>query len=361
MPDEKTNQFVISVDDFDSSLLPPNARSPGTDEFAAEVSKVLQQEYSEFGGWAQIVVSDDEIQVRWREGSKNPLSQALAHFPEDYPAGIRKLRSLLRQSPGDIDLLYNLGIALSDIGELDAAEATLQQAVEVEPGHVNSIVGLGVAQQRAKRTDEAIATLKQAVKEGPDNAWAHRNLAACLLSVGRPEEALTHLQQATKLNPGDQQAWFGLGQAQERIGDGAAADVSYERAIKLDSGSDIAELAKQRRSQIGQAVMRERVGGGIRPDAVMYCLGALERFSAMPREELQRCVFEIAMKGQSGFDFNDPTPKYSFRSLDGDYSGLHALSLMYVGFRFIDPTADMGFDLTKEYEAAKGMFPGDAP
>ena len=38
----------------------------------------------------------------------------------------------------------------------------------------------------------------------------------------------------------------------------------------------------------------------------MYCLGALEKFAKMPRMEMQQIAFEIAVKGQSGLDTNDP-------------------------------------------------------
>lgn len=362
MADGQTSSFTISVNDFDKSLLPPNARQPGTDEFRSAVTKLLQDEYSAFGGWARIVVNDDFIQVSWRPGDKDPLALALDNFRRgDYPSGIAMLRSLLRQARDDSELLYNLGIALSDVGDLIEAEQMLAKVVVAEPTNVNAIVGLGVAQQRQKRTHQAIETLKHAVEVDEGNPWAHRNLGACLLTIGEKESGRHHLLRSTELNPDDQQAWFGLGQAHETVNDQESADECYSKVINLDPNSPVAELAKQRRSQIGQAEMRRRVGGGLRPDAVMYCLAALEKFAAMRPDQLQQCGFEIAMRGQSGFDFNDSTQKYEFRSLPGKFSGLQALSYMFVAFKYLAPGQDIGFDLSEEYAAAKAMFKGKAP
>lgn len=97
-------------------------------------------------------------------------------------------------------------------------------------------------------------------------------------------------------------------------------------------------------------------GGGLRPDAMSFCLGAMERFEGMPRAEVQKITFEIAMLGSRGLDVNDPAEKYSLRSIPGKFSGLHLLCIEYVGFQIIDPKVDIGFDLAAEYAAARGLF-----
>ena len=87
----------------------------------------------------------------------------------------------------------------------------------------------------------------------------------------------------------------------------------------------------------------------------MYCLSAIEKFEKMSEEEVKRIGFEIATKGRSGFDTNDPAPKYQLKSLPGDFSGLNLVCYMYVAFKSIAPQTDIGFDLSKEYAAAKSM------
>jgi hypothetical protein len=88
----------------------------------------------------------------------------------------------------------------------------------------------------------------------------------------------------------------------------------------------------------------------------MYCLGALERFGKMTHAEIQVIAFEIATLGTKGLDVNDPGRKYRLRSLFGEFSGLHLISLMYVGFQLIAPETSIGFDLHREYEAARRLY-----
>ena len=126
------------------------------------------------------------------------------------------------------------------------------------------------------------------------------------------------------------------------------------KVLALDQNGRIGEMAEQGRSRIAQQAFRAR-GGGFRPDAISYCQGALERFKDMPRAEVQKITFEIAMLGSQGLDVNDPAEQYSLRSIPGKFSGLHLLCIEYVGFQIIDPKVDIGFDLSAEYQAACAM------
>jgi hypothetical protein len=42
-----------------------------------------------------------------------------------------------------------------------------------------------------------------------------------------------------------------------------------------------------------------------RMDAVMHCLSALEKYSGMSADEVQKIGFEIALLGTRGLDIND--------------------------------------------------------
>jgi hypothetical protein len=76
----------------------------------------------------------------------------------------------------------------------------------------------------------------------------------------------------------------------------------------------------------------------------------------MDAEEVRGVAFEIALLGRNGLDTNDSTPKYELRSLPSRYTGLQLVSMMFVGFKQVEPTLDAGFDLSKEYEAAQQLF-----
>jgi hypothetical protein len=87
----------------------------------------------------------------------------------------------------------------------------------------------------------------------------------------------------------------------------------------------------------------------------MYLAGAIEKYGGMSRPELQKMGIEIATLGAEGFDVNDSIQKYQLRSLPGRFSGLHMVNLRYGAFKIIDPAADIGFDLAKEYALANQM------
>lgn len=70
-----------------------------------------------------------------------------------------------------------------------------------------------------------------------------------------------------------------------------------------------------------------------------------------PRELLALGV-EIATVGMNGLDINDPTPKYAIKSLPGNFSGLHLLSIMYAAFKREAPQQDVGIDFSEEYREA---------
>ena len=87
--------------------------------------------------------------------------------------------------------------------------------------------------------------------------------------------------------------------------------------------------------------------------SVMYCLGALQRFENMRRAEIQEIVGEIALMGAGGIDYTSSEQKYSLKSVPGEqFSGLQLLCMMYVGFKDIKPTLDVGVDLSEPYQAA---------
>ena len=109
-------------------------------------------------------------------------------------------------------------------------------------------------------------------------------------------------------------------------------------------------------------------GGGVtnnellkdkQPAAVMYCLSALQRFENMSHDEILKIVGEIAIVGESGLDYASSDKKYTLASIPGkSFSGLQLMCLMYVGFKDVNPTLDLGMDLADSYEIALKLHEG---
>lgn len=334
----------------------PDAVGKDQVAFRESVTKRVRGAFDHLDGVLQsITVSDTLLRIVWlndqnKSSDLNKIAKILSKG--NYPDGILLLELFLSNEPEDPDLLYNLGMAYSDQNNLDRSIALLTKLVEKEPEHINGRVALGVALLRKGRNNEGIQALETAVKKDPQNLWAHRNLSAGLMRLERYSEAEGHLRLATEIDPDDQASWYGYGQALEYLEKHADADDAYLKAIDIDEHSNIAELARQARSTLAQKSFRAVTPGVERMDAVMYCLGALERFAAMSPDEVQKIGIEIALLGTKGIDVNSSAKQYTLRSLPGNYSGLHLLSLEYVAFKQFAPDQSIGFDLAAEYHMA---------
>jgi len=352
----------ISVHDFNRGLLPADARRIGTERFRQAVGAFYKDLLSAVGGTTTTRLDGESIHISWKpdRSSKEPFEYALALLQRgDLDRGVPLMEVLLAAEPRNADVLYNLGMAYSDTGRTEDAIELLSRAVEVDPENANAFVALGVAYQRNGEPSKALEALRRAVALDPANSYAHRNLGGILASLGGLRDAEPHLREAVRLTPDDQQAIYGLAATLHKLGEDAQvteADELCQRAIESDPTSQVAEIARQARSSLAQESFRDTTGSTPRMDAVMYCLNALEKFNAMTEEQVQAITLEIALLGRQGLDTNDPTPKYTLRSLPGDFTGLHLVSLMYVGFERIAPGHDMGFDLSDEYAAARQLF-----
>jgi Flp pilus assembly protein TadD len=348
--------YEMSVNDFDKSLLPAHARTPGTDDFNAEVSRAIEREYSEFGGWVQIVVTQDVIQVTWKSDPTRPKPLDVVHQKlerGELVDAVRLLEHLRRHEPNNVIVLSNLGMALSDLRQLESAERHLQHALALDPEQITARVALSVVLHRRGDPVAAIQELQRAVKIKPEHASAQRNLAAMLCESGDFAAAEPHYRKAIELNPGDQQAKLECGQCLLRLGNKAEADAVFLDAINTDSTTSVAEAARLQRTKLAEESFRAGMPVGVQPDAVMYCLAAIKKFENMRLDEVKKIGFEIAVLGQRGLNTNDSTARYELKSMPGKFSGLQLVCTMFVAFKILNPDQGIGFDLEREYEAAK--------
>ena len=159
------------------------------------------------------------------------------------------------------------------------------------------------------------------------------------------------------LRPEDAEVWLNLAMNLEESGETGEANIAYGRVIALDQVGSLAERAEQARNRITNRGLHE-ADGGLRTDVLSHCVDALRIFDGMPKDRVQSITMEIAMLGTKGLSVSDNTTKNTLRGLPGSFSGLQLLCLEYVGFRIIDPSVDIGFDIAAEYEAAKRRHDG---
>jgi len=267
--------------------------------------------------------------------------------------GTEILEDLVGADPENVNVLYNLGMCYSELGSIDKSIVTLEKCVRLAPEHANALTALGFSYSRKGEQEKALAKLKAALEIDPDNFFALKNYGVVLAKLGRYQDAITSLEKARRLVPDSPEVQYGLGLAYKENGDVKAADNLFKKVIEADKDSKITELARTERREIALESLKSK---GFRMDAVMYCLGALELFSSKARNDIFTIASEIALLGRTGLDINHPEKRYHLNSLTGDFSGLHLLCYMYVGFRILDENVDIGADLSSEYHAALKLF-----
>lgn len=358
----KPSFFSLPIERFDLNLLPPEARKLGSDAFKTAVVAHFAAQYASKGQQAVVAVDDQEVTVLVLPADSDPLDFVMTMLQSGrIKEAVPYLEALAKTDPDNVQVLYNLGIAYSELGQYDEAIIRLKRAVQLNPGHAHAWTGIGVAYQRMGKRAQAIEPMQKAVEADPTDGYARRNLGAMLLGSGRSTEALEHLRAARRALPHDAQTLYGLASAIEAVGgddNKDEADELYQVVIQKFPGSQVAELAREARTKRAHENMRAKVGGGLRPDVVMYIAGALDTFAKVGPDKARQITLEVAMKGQSGLDINDPEKKYSLATLPGKFSGMHLVSIMYAGLKALDPNMDAGIDLSAEYAAAKAMRGG---
>ncbi len=287
-------------------------------------------------------------------GNPDKAAQALK-FAENgrFEDACSLYEEMLTEHPDDAGTLYNLGMCFTELHQPEKAVRALEQAVRHKPDHTNAYVALGVAYSKIEDFEKAKECFSTALKIDPKNSYALRNLGGLHGKTGDDATAVSELEQAYAINPSDPRTVYGLGHTYEQLKDNDKADRYYKEVLNLDAPTEIKGLAREGLRRISLATFKSK---GPRMDAVFYMVSALKLFKDKSDAEMKRIAFEIAMKGRSGFEVNDPDKRYTLSSLQGEFSGLQMVCYMYVGFKRIGPSQDIGFDLSQEYATALQMF-----
>ena len=95
----------------------------------------------------------------------------------------------LRQDPGDIETLLDLGDLLVDMNRPIEAGEKYRRVLELEPDHPDAHFALGELALQLGRDDDALVQFDVVVRLDPNHPDARRRLAGLLLDEGREEDA----------------------------------------------------------------------------------------------------------------------------------------------------------------------------
>ncbi len=271
--------------------------------------------------------------------------------------GKELLEELHKENPKNRQILYNLGMVCSEMGEYERSAELLETALIFDPLDANVYAALGFTYSKMGMLDKAREKLEFALKARPDNFYAMKNLAAILGNLGEYEKALDLFGQIGQPLFGTPEVLFGKAHALFNLHRYPESTEILKEVINHPKTNDtIYNEAKDMMNQIARKEYADSAASFPRMDVVFYCLGALEYFDTLPKEAVKKIVFEIAILGTKGIDIHDPEQKYTLNNMEGNFTGMHLIAYEYVGFKIVEPTMDIGFDLENEYQQALKMY-----
>jgi hypothetical protein len=143
-------------------------------------------------------------------------------------------RRVLAQLPEQVDALHLLGVLAGQSGHTDEAIRLLGRAVQIKPG-AEVFSNLGVALREKGQLDAAIDAHRSALKINPDYADAWRNLGVALNAKGLFDEAMAAFARAIEIKPDFADVHFNLGVLMLLRGDFQNGWREYEWRWKLQS------------------------------------------------------------------------------------------------------------------------------
>ena len=168
---------------------------------------------------------------------------------------VTAFRKALRSRPRDYRIHSNLALALRDAGNVNEAVFTMRAACRIEK---NDSCGQALAQlelesgraaEKEGRIDAAIAAYRRAFDASVKCGECAGALGAALLKAGKGSEAVLTLRKAASLLPDSASVHADLGSAVLRTGSAGEAIPHLQRAVALDPDLAAARLALARALQ----------------------------------------------------------------------------------------------------------------
>ncbi|HZE69718.1 MAG TPA: tetratricopeptide repeat protein [Pyrinomonadaceae bacterium] len=153
---------------------------------------------------------------------KGEIDEAIAHY-----------RKTLEMSPDFADADYNLGNALLQKGEIDAAIVHCQRAVTIQPNDPDAQVALGNALFQKGLIDDSIVHYQKTLAIRPYYVTAHYNLSSAFLKKGEIDEAIFHCQAVLSIQPDHADAHTNLAAALLQKGEIGNAIEQYKKTLEI--------------------------------------------------------------------------------------------------------------------------------
>ena len=124
------------------------------------------------------------------EGERLPLARGkLAFEAKRYAEAAEEFRKAVAAKPDSVIARINLGVTLSQLGDVQGAAEQFEEAIRIDPGRVNAHYNLAILLAGQGKHEQAIAHLQSALAVDPNDSSVGLLLGSELVKLGRCSEA----------------------------------------------------------------------------------------------------------------------------------------------------------------------------
>jgi tetratricopeptide (TPR) repeat protein len=149
---------------------------------------------------------------------------------------LQALRRAAELLPLDAEAHANLGAALHDRRDWQAALVSLSRALELEPRAVQTLIDTANTLCALGRAPESLALYQRALALDPRSRQAHNNLGNAYLQLAAAASAVDCYREALRIKPDDAEVLCNLGNALRQTGELQEALNCSQRALALEPG-----------------------------------------------------------------------------------------------------------------------------
>jgi len=176
----------------------------------------------------------------------NPLypywTGRLDYDDQQYATAVKSLLRAVELDPRFTKAHDNLGLCYEALGRFDEAARSWEEAIRLDREQPTRSpwpsLNLGLLMTRLDRLDAAETRFRESLACDPRFAPAHYHLGLTLEKKGRATEAVAELEEAARLDPASAEAQYALARVYRRRGDREKADRALQRFEQIKKETD---------------------------------------------------------------------------------------------------------------------------
>jgi len=167
----------------------------------------------------------------------------------DFDGAVKQVEDLIAESPGDDELLYNLGVIYGESDRTDEAIVHMRRALDTNPDNASALNYIGYTwAERGINLDEAESMIERALALRPEDGYIADSLGWVFYMRARPlvedgnlpaarkyiDQALAALERADNLTGGDPVVSEHIGDTYLLLDDKQRALDKFEEALRME-------------------------------------------------------------------------------------------------------------------------------